>query len=72
MKHNCVEDACSICAEEVKVVHDELLAACKLVIAECDEMNAQEGLALDLSEKSEWTTAGYRAMVAAVKKAKSV
>ena len=47
---------------------EDLLAACKAVLAELDEQNAEEGMALTLSEKAEWLTPGFRAMVAAVKK----
>ena len=48
----------------------DLLAACETILRELDEQNAQEGMALTLSEKAEWLTPGFRAMVAAVKKAK--
>ena len=47
---------------------NELLAICKQVLAELEERNAEEGMALTLSEKAEWLTPGFRAMVAAVKK----
>ena len=50
----------------------DLLAACETILAECDERNAQEGMALTLSEKAEWLTPGFRAMIAAVKKARTV
>ena len=49
----------------------DLLAACEAVIAELEEQNAQEGLSLAFTDSAEYLTVGFRAMVAAVKKAKT-
>ena len=48
------------------------LAASQMVLAELEEQNAQEGMALTITEKAEWLTPGLRAMVAAIRNAKRV
>ena len=48
----------------------DLLAACETILAELEEQNAQEGMALTITEKAEWLTPGLRAMVAAIRSAK--
>lgn len=62
---------CNLCWNKMAVQRNDLLAACEAVIAEFEEQNAQEGLTLAFTDSSEYLTVGFRAMVAAVKKAKT-
>ena len=52
----------------IQIERDELLKVCVDLLRELEERNAEEGMALTLSEKAEWMTPGFRAMLAAVKK----
>ena len=58
--------SCEDCATLQRKL-DDLLAACRLMVDEIKECNADEGLDLAMNDKAEWLTPGFRAMLKCLK-----
>ena len=71
-QHPCFHRPAEAAYEDLVLERDALLAAGEVILAELEERNAQEGMALTISEKAEWLTPGFQMLVAAVKKSKTV
>jgi hypothetical protein len=55
---------------ELEADRNRLLDACRKVVAELEERNAEEGMALNLTEKAEFLTPGFQAMLKAIRESK--